>query len=96
MRYTYRAIFEAEKGGGYSISFPDIPAICTCGDDFADAVDMAADALELWIASQQLDGKPLPKATFETDADSDSSVLVSVCPRPAAEVVDEFSPHAQR
>lgn len=40
----YPAIFTAEDGG-YVVTFPDIPEAITQGDDEADAVAMARDAL---------------------------------------------------
>lgn len=70
MRYTYPcAITPDEKG--FSVSFPDVPEALTCGDDRAEALVMARDALatalaayvhECWdvpAASAAVDGQPL-------------------------------------
>ena len=43
-KYVYPAIFTPEDGG-FSIRFPDVENCFTEGDDLADALDMAADAL---------------------------------------------------
>ena len=43
-KYIYPAIFTKEEDG-YSISFPDLPAVNTCGDNLQDALSMAEDAL---------------------------------------------------
>ncbi|MCL2438107.1 MAG: type II toxin-antitoxin system HicB family antitoxin [Coriobacteriia bacterium] len=89
MRYTYEALFEAEEDGGYSVHFPDIPEICTCGDNLTDAVLMASDALELWIVSERHDGKRLPKATFGNGRGGCLRIAVSISPRTESEVIDE-------
>lgn len=44
MRYAYTAIFEPE-GGGFVVSFPDLPDCITEGDSIEDAAYMARDAL---------------------------------------------------
>ncbi|MCL2537445.1 MAG: type II toxin-antitoxin system HicB family antitoxin [Coriobacteriia bacterium] len=89
MRYTYEAIFTIDEDGDYDVRFPDIKSIFTIGDDFADAVDMAADALELFIVSSNIDGRPLPAATFGNDADGGIIVMISVSPQSAEQVIDE-------
>ena len=43
-RYVFPAILEPEDGL-YNVSFPDLPDCYTCGDDLADAMHMAEDAL---------------------------------------------------
>ncbi|MBR5975849.1 MAG: type II toxin-antitoxin system HicB family antitoxin [Clostridiales bacterium] len=49
--YSYPAVFTKEKKGMYSVSFPDITGCVTCGDDIADAILMASDALALMLYS---------------------------------------------
>lgn len=44
-KYVYPAIFEKEPEGGYSVYFPDIEGCYTQGEDLADAVENAKDAL---------------------------------------------------
>ena len=46
MRYVYPCVLTPEEGGdGFSVSFPDVPEALTCGDDRAEALAMAEDAL---------------------------------------------------
>ena len=45
-KYVYPAIFTPEEDGKYSINFPDIDGCYTCGDDLADGMNMAQDALK--------------------------------------------------
>ena len=58
-KYVYPAIFTPESEG-YSVSFPDIDGCYTCGDNLADAVYMAEDALALMLWDMEEDGKSLP------------------------------------
>lgn len=46
-RYFYPALFHKEEGGGFWISFPDIPECLTRGDSMENAYEMAVDALGL-------------------------------------------------
>ncbi|MCD8013111.1 MAG: type II toxin-antitoxin system HicB family antitoxin [Lachnospiraceae bacterium] len=59
-KYAYPAIFTPEKDGGYSILFPDLDGCCTCGDDMADALIMAEDALALILYGYESDKRPIP------------------------------------
>lgn len=45
MRYAYPCVLTPEEGGGFSVSFPDVPEALTCGEDRAEALAMAEDAL---------------------------------------------------
>ena len=44
-KYGYPAIFEKEPEGGFSVYFPDIEGCYTQGEDLAEAVENAEDAL---------------------------------------------------
>lgn len=61
MKYIYPAIFTPAEAGGYLIQFPDFPEIHTDGDSLTDAMDMAEDALNLWLWNAEEEGKELPK-----------------------------------
>ena len=40
-----------EEDGGFSVSFPDVPEALTCGDDRAEALAMAEDALAVALGA---------------------------------------------
>lgn len=61
-RYVYPAVFEPEDGL-YNVSFPDIPECYTCGDDLADAMRMAEDALCGWLSRAEELAKEIPAAS---------------------------------
>ena len=45
MQYAYPCVLTPETNGGFSVSFPDVPQALTSGDDHAEALAMAEDAL---------------------------------------------------
>ena len=59
MKYTYPACFYPEKKGRYSVIVPDFP-VATYGDNLADAMHMAADAIAGRILVSFEAGEPLP------------------------------------
>lgn len=65
MRFNYPGYFEPNELGGYSVWFPDLPECHTDGDDLDDAVNMAAEALELVIESYIENGCTLPEPSFD-------------------------------
>ena len=62
MRYAYPCVLTPEEGGGYSVSFPNVPEALTCGDDLAEALAMAEDALAVALGAyvQCREDIPLP------------------------------------
>ena len=60
MRYVYEAVLSPAEEGGYDVAVPDLPGCFTCGDDFAEAVGMAADAMKTYVAALLADGAVPP------------------------------------
>ena len=60
MKYIYPASFTREKGGAYSVDFPDIEGCYTCGDDLADSMEMAKDVLAMTLSSYETRGESIP------------------------------------
>ena len=60
MRYTYPCYLTPEEDGGYSVSFPDVPESLTCGDDRAEALEMAQDALTIALGMYVQGGEDVP------------------------------------
>ena len=57
----YPAIFHPEAEGGYSVDFPDLLGCVTEGDTLKEAMDMAEDALGIYLFSLKEDGEtPAP------------------------------------
>ena len=60
-RYSYPAVFTPEENGAYSVNFPDLEGCYTCGDNLADAIMMAEDALAFTLYGYEKGGKEIPK-----------------------------------
>lgn len=60
-KYVYPAIFQSETVGGYSVTFPDLSGCFTEGDTLEQAIEMARDALGLYLYSLEEDNEPIPE-----------------------------------
>jgi len=78
-KYVYPAIFTSEEDGAYSVYFPDIESCYTCGDNMAEAMEMAEDVLCLILHDMEKDNKPIPTPSkcnaFKTDGDDVVSLI---------------------
>ena len=63
MLSIYPAIFFHEKNGHYSVVFPDLNHLSTCGDTMQEAMEMAVDCLAGYLHSEKLDGNDIPNPT---------------------------------
>lgn len=63
MNFNYPVNLEAAEEGGYVVTFPDVPEAITQGEDEADALLRAADALETAMEGYVEDGQALPSAS---------------------------------
>lgn len=61
MSYVYPAVFYPEDNGQYSVIFPDLNDLATFGDDLAEAIAMAEDALGLYIFTALRDHEKIPE-----------------------------------
>jgi len=63
-KYIYPAVFDPDdKGGGYTITFPDLPGCITEGDTIEEALFMAKEAITLHLFGMEDDGDPIPDPT---------------------------------
>lgn len=81
MNLVYPAIFiPYENGTGYAVEFPDLKGCISCGDDLAQAHEMAKDAASGWILTELEDGNTIPKASnikdIEVSKDGFTSLIV--------------------
>jgi antitoxin HicB len=50
-----------ENGGGYQITFPDLPGCMSDGETVSEAIENGRDAFITWISSCADMGRPIPK-----------------------------------
>ena len=60
MRYSYPCVLTPEEDGGCSVSFPNVPEALTCGDDEAEALAMAEDALAVALGAYVRSREDIP------------------------------------
>lgn len=60
MRFTYPATLEAEPEGGFTVTFEDVPGAITFGQDRAEALSHAAEALISMLSAMVDAGQALP------------------------------------
>lgn len=59
--FVYPAVLTAEKKGGFTVHFPDLPEAITSGKSRDDALAQASDCLEEAIAGRISDGLEIPE-----------------------------------
>lgn len=82
MRYIYPCILTPEEEGGFFASFPDVPGALTCGDDRAETLELAEDALVAILAVYVQEQRDIPTPSPAADGQE----LVAVPPVAAAKL----------
>ncbi len=60
MNRTYRINLRKEEEGGYTVFVPSLPGCITYGETVDEAIDMAKEAIELYIEELQDRGEAIP------------------------------------
>jgi predicted RNase H-like HicB family nuclease len=78
MTYTYTIALLREEDGGFSVSVPALPGCATQGDDLAEALANAREAVQGYVESLILDGEPVPadSVDFALEVYEPTEVLV--------------------
>jgi antitoxin HicB len=57
---TYRVLLKKEPEGGYTVTVPTLPGCVTYGDTIEEAVEMAREAIELYLENLREHGEEVP------------------------------------
>jgi antitoxin HicB len=57
----YQALLEPQPGGGFTVTFPDLPDAITEGDTEAEALLNAAEVLTLTLEGRRDEGEEIPE-----------------------------------
>lgn len=57
---NYRILLRKEPEGGYTVIVPTLPGCVTYGDTIDEAIQMAKEAIELYIESLKIHGEEIP------------------------------------
>jgi antitoxin HicB len=60
MQRTYKILMHKEPEGSYTVSVPALPGCLTYGDTVEHAIQMAQEAIELYIEELQERGEEIP------------------------------------
>jgi len=61
LRKYYKAIFEPQEEGGFTVTVPALPGCISEGDTYDEALTNIKEAIALYIESLQADGIPVPE-----------------------------------
>jgi len=59
-RLSYRILLRKEPEGGYTVTVPSLPGCVTYGDTVEEAIEMAREAIELYIENLKKHGEEIP------------------------------------
>ncbi len=67
MGLSYRILLRKEPEGGYTVIVPSLPGCITYGETIEEAIEMAKEAIELYLESLREHGEEIPteKETLE-------------------------------
>lgn len=68
MKYVYPAIF-TEENGQYLVSVPDLKGCHTFGDSLSEAIEMARDAMAMWLCTAEDRKEEIPPVSMNVKAD---------------------------
>ncbi len=57
---TYRILLTREPEGGFTVNVPALPGCVTFGENIDHAMEMAKEAIELYVETLQAEGDPVP------------------------------------
>lgn len=59
----YKAIFDPQEEGGYTVTVPSLPGCISEGDTFEEAFANIKEAMALYLESLAADRRPIPRET---------------------------------
>ena len=59
-RREFEIVLIPETEGGFSVFVPELPSVATQGETVEEALEMAKEAIELYVEVMEEDGLPLP------------------------------------
>jgi predicted RNase H-like HicB family nuclease len=77
VKYVYPVIF-TKVPTGYEIAVPDLPGCFTDGTSLADAIDMARDAIAMWLCDAENKNEPIPEPSAPESLEHDENSFVNL------------------
>lgn len=76
MKYLYPVVFIPE-GDKYTVEVPDLPGCFTFGESLLDAVEMARDAMAMWLCDAEDNGGLIPPADYTSKINCDPNCIIN-------------------
>lgn len=98
MLTVYPACFYEEYEGNYSVIFPDLNHLATCGNTLQQAMEMAVDCLAgyLYTAKHEKENIPAPSQLKDIDVNSEYKEYKSAFVNMVAVDVEEYAKNILR
>jgi predicted RNase H-like HicB family nuclease len=77
MKYVYPAIF-TEENGQFLVSVPDLSGCHTFGDTLNEAIEMARDAIAMWLCIAEDKNEAIPKPSYDLKSNNGFISFVDV------------------
>jgi antitoxin HicB len=77
---SYNILLQPEPEGGYTVTCPSLPGLVTYGESLEEARTMAAEAVEAYLESLQVDGEPIPESDVSEPRPLIEQVRVRLAP----------------
>lgn len=78
MKYVYPVIF-AKEGTDYNVEVPDLPGCVTFGRNLPDAIQMARDAMSMWLCDAENNSEAIPVPSTSVSCPDNSFVNLVDC-----------------
>lgn len=78
MKYVYPVIFTKE-GADYNVVVPDLPGCVTFGRNLPDAIQMARDAMSMWLCDAENSSEAIPAPSASVSCPDDGFVNLVDC-----------------
>ena len=91
-KVRYPAVLKAQSEGGFTVTFLDFPEAVTEGDDRAQALANASEALSLVLLQREADGESVPHAT---DMEMVLPARQRRLPKPVRVGIDDLQPETR-
>lgn len=93
MKYVYPAIFTLEDGS-YNVTIPDLPGCFTCGNTLVEAIEMARDAISMWLCDAENKGESIPSSSNANSIRYESGSFINLIDIDTVEYRSENDNHA--
>lgn len=94
MKYVYPAVFTIDKKNSYNVAVPDLPGCFTFGDSLVEAIEMARDAISMWLVDAENKDEIIPTPGKIKDIPCEANSFINLIDIDTVEYRRENDNHA--